>query len=163
LLDLGSSDAPLYIVGTIDAAILVAVAALTVFLVDWLRNAGKTEGPTWSCGYVRPTTRMQYTGRSFTEMLARRLLPRLVRPTTNRRGPEGLFPAAGDFESEMPDPVSEKGYEPFFRSWAERFSRLRVLQQGQVHVYVAYILFVVVLALTWVSARTWWASWWATS
>ena len=50
-----------------------------------------------------------------------------------------------------PDPISEKVYEPFFRRWAERFSRLRILQQGKVNVYLVYIVVMVVLALAWVS------------
>ncbi len=30
--------------------------------------------------------------------------------------------------------------------------------QGKVHVYLAYIVLTVVLALAWVSLRTWWAT-----
>jgi hydrogenase-4 component B len=101
---------------------------------------------------------MQYTGRSFAELLAEHLLPRFLRPHTTRRAPRGLFPSKSDFGTETADPVNAKVYEPFFRRWAERFSRLRILQQGQVHVYLVYILLVVVLALAWVSLRTWWAA-----
>ena len=72
--------------------------------------------------------------------------------TSKRRAPRGLFPAKSDFGSECPDPVSEKVYEPFFRRWADRFSRLRILQQGKVHVYLVYIVLMVVLALAWVSS-----------
>jgi hypothetical protein len=73
-------------------------------------------------------------------MLAEHLLPRFLRPHTKRQAPRGLFPCTGDFGAETPDPVSEKVYEPFFRRWAERFARLRILQQGQLHVYLVYIL-----------------------
>ncbi len=69
-----------------------------------------------------------------------------------------MFPSEGDFASACPDPVSEKVYEPFFRRWAERFSRLRILQQGNVQAYLVYIVLMVVLALAWVSLRTWWAT-----
>jgi hypothetical protein len=101
---------------------------------------------------------MQYTGRSFAEMFAEHLLPRFLRPRTSRQAPRGLFPAKGSFRSESPDPVSAKVYEPFLRSWAERCSRLRVLQQGRVEVYLVYMLFMVVLALAWVSLRGWWSA-----
>src|ERR1019366_346148 len=137
---------------------LVVIGALTAPLLAWERNTRQAEGPTWGCGYVKPTERMQYTGRSFAELLAEHLLPRFLRPHTSRRAPQGLFPPKSDFGSETPDPVSEKVYEPFFRRWAERFSRLRILQQGQIPVYLVYILLVVVLALAWVSLRTWWAT-----
>jgi formate hydrogenlyase subunit 3/multisubunit Na+/H+ antiporter MnhD subunit len=158
LLDLESSDAPLHIVGNLNAVTLVAIGALTAFLLAWARNTRQAEGPTWGCGYVKPTERMQYTGRSFAELLAEHLLPRFLRPHTTRRAPRGLFPSRSEFGTETPDPVSAKVYEPFFRRSAERFSRLRVLQQGKVHVYLVYILLVVVLALAWVSLRTWWAA-----
>jgi hypothetical protein len=99
---------------------------------------------------------MQYTGRSFTEILAEHLLPRWLRPRTSRQAPVGLFPEAGDFSSESPDPLSRNVYEPFFRRWANRFARLRILQQGKVNIYLIYIMAVVVLGLTWVSIRFWW-------
>ena len=37
-----------------------------------------------------------------------------------------------------------------------RFTHLRILQQGKVHVYLVYIMLMVVLALAWASLRTWW-------
>lgn len=100
-----------------------------------------------------PTVRMQYTGRSFAEMMAEHLLPRLLRPHTRRRAPRGWFPASSDFVSESPDPITEKVYVPLFRSCADRFSRLRILQQGKVHIYLLYIVVTVVLSLAWVSLR----------
>ena len=112
-----------------------------------------SEGPTWGCGYLRPTVRMQYTGGSFAEMIGEHLLPRFLRPRTTRRAPRGVFPSESEFGSHCPDPVSERVYEPFFRRWAERFSRLRILQQGKVHVYLVYMVLTVVLALAWVSVR----------
>jgi hydrogenase-4 component B len=155
---LESSEVPLPTIGSINAVTLVAVGALMALIVAWARKTRQAEGPTWGCGYVKPTERMQYTGRSFAEMLAEHLLPRFLRPHATRRAPQGLFPSTSEFETVTPDPVSEKVYEPFFRAWAKRFARLRILQQGQIHVYVVYILLVVVLALGWVSLRTWWAA-----
>jgi formate hydrogenlyase subunit 3/multisubunit Na+/H+ antiporter MnhD subunit len=158
VVELESSDARLSVVGHINALTLLAIAAGMIGLLAWSRRAVRAEGPTWGCGYARPTVRMQYTGRSIAEMLVEHLLPRFLRPHTSRRAPKGLFPSKSDFGCDSPDPVSEKVYEPFFRRWAERFSRLRVLQQGKLHVYLVYILLMVVLALAWVSLRTWWAA-----
>lgn len=152
--ELERAEAPLSVVGYVNAAALIAVAAGMLGLRAWSRRAGSSQGATWGCGYVRPTVRMQYTGCSFAEMLAEQLLPRFLRPQTARRAPRGLFPDASDFRSNSPDPVSEKIYEPFFRRAAARFSRLRILQQGKLHVYVVYILLAVVMALAWVSVRT---------
>lgn len=158
LLDLESSEAPLAIVGHVNAGTLLAIGTVTGLFLAWTRRTVRAEGPTWGCAYVRPTVRMQYTGRSFAELLAEHLLPRFLRPHTTRQAPRGLFPSKSEFNCESPDPVSEKVYEPFFRRWAERFSRLRILQQGQVHVYLLYIVLMVVLALAWASLRAWWAT-----
>lgn len=150
------SEAPLSVVGSINAAALIAIASGMLGLLAWSRRGVQGQGATWGCGYNMPTVRMQYTARSFAEMIAEQLLPHFLRPHTARRAPRGLFPAAGDFRSDSPDPISEKVYEPFFRRTAEHFSRLRILQQGKLHVYLVYILLAVVIGLAWVSLRTWW-------
>jgi hydrogenase-4 component B len=156
LLEMESSVAPLYIIGNFNmwTCLAIGVVALTLFSLS--SKAKTAEEPTWGCGYVKPTVRMQYTGRSFAEMIAEHLLPRFLRPHTTKHAPKGLFPSKSDFGSECSDPVNKKIYEPFFRRWADRFSRLRILQQGRVHVYLLYIVLMVVLALAWVSLRTWW-------
>jgi formate hydrogenlyase subunit 3/multisubunit Na+/H+ antiporter MnhD subunit len=150
---LEASEAPLRTLGLVNAWILLAFGGIAAAVGIIGRSAARDEGPTWGCGYARPTVRMQYTGRSFAEMMTEHLLPRLLRPRTSRRPPRGLFPAEGDFGSDCPDPLAERLYEPFFRRWADRFARLRILQQGRVNVYLLYVVLTVVLALTWVSVR----------
>jgi formate hydrogenlyase subunit 3/multisubunit Na+/H+ antiporter MnhD subunit len=153
-------DVPLRALGAFNVCTWIALAAVAAALVWLTRREGPVaRGPTWGCGYARPTSRMQYTGRSFAEMIAERVLPRPLRPRTSRRAPQGLFPAPGEFGSETPDPVSGNVYEPFFRRWADRCSRLRILQQGKVNVYLFYIMLMVVLALSWASMRSgWWGA-----
>lgn len=158
LWDLENSDAPLYILGNLNAWTFMAVGLAGWILAALLRRAARAEESTWGCGYVQPTARIQYTGRSFAELFAEHLLPRFLRPHTTRHAPHGLFPSKADFNSTCPDPISAKVYEPFFRRWAERFAWLRILQQGQIHAYLLYIVLTVVLALAWVSLRTWWAA-----
>ncbi len=155
---LGATETPLYIVGNLNAWILVAVVILASILLVLSRRSVRTEGATWGCAYPRPSARVQYTGRSFAELLAENLLPRFLRPRTTRHAPSGLFPGKSSFASDGVDPFSAKVYEPFFRRWGERFLRLRILQQGLLHVYLIYILLVVVLGLGWASLRSWWAA-----
>jgi NADH:ubiquinone oxidoreductase subunit 5 (subunit L)/multisubunit Na+/H+ antiporter MnhA subunit len=150
------SQAPLAVVGVVNASILVVLGIAAWLMLAWSQRRVLAAGPTWGCGYVRPTARMQYTGRSFVEMLAEHLLPRFLRPHVRRQVPVGLFPAPCTFSSTSPDPVTAKVYEPFFRRWADRFAGLRVLQQGKIHIYLIYIFAMVVLALTWMSIRQWW-------
>jgi hydrogenase-4 component B len=153
-----TSDAPLYVLGNFNAWTLMAFGFAALILAALWRRAARAEGPTWSCGYIKPTERMQYTGRSFAELFAEHLLPRFLRPRTTRHTPHGLFPSEGAFNSSCPDPISAKVYEPFFHRWADRFVQLRILQQGRIHAYLLYIVLTVVFALLWASVRTWWAA-----
>jgi hydrogenase-4 component B len=156
LRELETTETPLPIVGNINAWLLIVGGTLLLFMFAWLRQRDFVPGPTWGCGYAKPTATMQYTGRSFAELIAEHLLPRFLRPHKKHQAPHGLFPTQSTFAAECPDPVSENVYEPFFRRWANRFARLRILQQGKIHIYLIYIFFSVVLALAWISIRQWW-------
>lgn len=153
---LDSSEVPLHTLGMINLWTLAAVSLLVLAYTIWSRKTVIVQRPTWGCGYLAPSERMQYTGRSFAEMLSGQLLPHFLRPQTNKPVMRGFFPSSAVFNSEYHDPVSERVYEPFFRRWGRRFSRMRILQQGKVHVYLVYILLTVVVALAWVSLRSWW-------
>jgi formate hydrogenlyase subunit 3/multisubunit Na+/H+ antiporter MnhD subunit len=125
--------------------------------VLWLRiRRPAAAADTWGCGYLSPTTRMQYTGGSFAETLGERFLPGALRVRVSATLPSTLFPPPSTLSSDRSDPLTRAAYEPFFDRWARRFSRLRWLQQGLLHLYLFYILVVVVAALGWASARRWW-------
>lgn len=97
LLGLDPSEAALSSLGVIDAWTVIALVTTGLAGAAFLRKRGKAQGPTWGCGYLAPTERMQYTGSSFAEMMAEHLLPRVLRPRTNRQAPRGLFPPASRF------------------------------------------------------------------
>jgi hydrogenase-4 component B len=104
---------------------------------------------TWSCGFVAPTHRMQYSGRAFSELFTSGILPRALGPRLNAELPSGLFPTSARIETTATDPVTRSVYEPFFERWASRFVQLRFMQQGILHVYVLYILVTLLFALAW--------------
>jgi len=155
---LATSGISLSIVGQINFVTLIAIAVGLMALIARLRQSSYEVAPTWGCGYASPTPRMQYTGRSFTEILSERLLPRAIRLRPVKRVPTGLFPLETEFATETTDPVNEKIYEPFFHRWGDWFTRLRVFQRGQVHIYLLYIALMVVLAMSWASLRRWWGT-----
>jgi hypothetical protein len=97
---------------------------------------------------------MQYTSRSFGELITN-LLPRPLRPLVRFRHLKGLFPARSRFQAESPDPVRRSVYEPLIARLANRCVQLRVLQQGQSHLYLAYIILTVVVGLSWASVWAW--------
>jgi hydrogenase-4 component B len=130
-------------------------AALLLWLVFRVLSR-RTTAPstiTWDCGYAQPSERMQYTGRSFSEWIAERFLPRSAQPLIDARGPEGLFPRGARFRSESPDPFSHRVYQPILEACARRFTHLRFLQQGRLRIYLIYILVTLLLLLGWAAVR----------
>jgi hypothetical protein len=163
LLGAHAGDTPASAVALTEVGLLNAgVATIVVFAIALSallqRRRAVTLGSTWGCGYVASTARMQYTARAVSEFFTSSLLPPLLGPRVSARAPEGLFPSASRVESDTVDPLTRGAYEPFFGRWADRFARLRFLQQGLLHIYVVYILLTLLLALGWSAATSFRAS-----
>ncbi len=130
----------------------VWLALLVAGLGTWLWiGRVPTSVITWSCGYLKPTARMQYTASSFAELFTELLLPKRLRPRAQPVLVKWSFPAPTRYSARHEDPLTRGFYEPFFVRWADRFSHLRWLQQGVLNAYLFYILAAVVLAMAWVS------------
>jgi hydrogenase-4 component B len=137
----------------VHAVLLAAIAAAAAVVIRRSRRAQTSD--TWGCGYAAPTARMQYTARAFAELLTSRVVPRWLRGREQTPSVEGPFPRASAFHSSSIDPLTRGVYEPLLVRWGHRFSRLRFLQQGNVHVYMAYIVATAIAALAWVALRDW--------
>ena len=145
------------VMGAVSAAVWLGLG-LAVLLWALLRGPRTQAVETWGCGYVAPTARMQYTARSFSEFVSYRLLPRSMRARIEKKMPASPFPGASSFSSRSTDPLTRGVYEPFFARWADRFTRLRWIQQGALHIYLLYIFVVAVGALAWISWSQWMSS-----
>jgi len=124
------------------------VGATVLFLSGRLRAQTVRKGLTWDCGYARPTGRMQYTGSSLGNTLVE-LTAFLVWPKRCRTALRGLFPRPSAFKSLVQDTVLDRLVLPIFKTVGRFLPQLRVLQQGQTHVYVLYILLVMIVLLIW--------------
>jgi len=113
-----------------------------------LRNSVVEHGATWGCGYLAPNTRMQYTSSSFAQILVG-LFGWVLRPRIHRPGELPLFPQKTIFHSEVPDAVLDEAVLPSFHFVARLFSRLRILQQGNIQIYLLYIFLALVALLLW--------------
>jgi hypothetical protein len=60
-----------------------------------------------------------------------------------------IFPQRTWFHSEVPDTVLDRAALPTFHFVALLFSRLRVLQQGNIQIYLLYIFLALVALLLW--------------
>jgi hydrogenase-4 component B len=140
-----------YVLGFVCAAfwMLLALAAL----LAWARRrllAGQqvASGPTWDCGYVAPTARMQYTASSFASPILL-LFRMLLRPHVEIHPPPGLFPDQGHFESHTPDVFHDYLFRPMFGGLVWGASKLRWFQNGRLQLYVLYIAVTILVLLVW--------------
>ena len=103
-------------------------------------------GPTWDCGYARPTARMQYTASSFARgpvgWFGWALRPRLKGAPVAK-----LFPQAARFESHVLDTVLDRAVVPAFRAGAWLARQGRVLQAGKMQLYLLYVVVTLVVLL----------------
>lgn len=151
---IAGAGAPVEMLGAFPAitrvvAVLVLVAAAIVVLRHFLlRGRDVRQGTTWACGYAAPTARMQYTGASFSQPL---LAPFgvLLDIVVNQLGPKGYFPREAAFEERTGDPAGERLLLPMTRHLLNLLSRIRVIQQGRVQLYLAYIFATLIALLLW--------------
>jgi NADH:ubiquinone oxidoreductase subunit 5 (subunit L)/multisubunit Na+/H+ antiporter MnhA subunit len=156
--DLGVAGHHLAALGTMNRALWIALAAVGLIYALLVRRRDRAADETWGCGYVAPTPRMQYTARSFSQLLSQNILPSGLRSRLRVEPPAGLLPGQSRLSTDSADPLTRALYEPLFDRWSRRLSRLRWLQQGILHIYLLYIVLVVVIALAWLSLRE--TSWW---
>jgi hydrogenase-4 component B len=140
--------APLGWVSLMAVVLVAALILASVVLRLRVRDGGAASGPTWGCGYVAPTPRMQYTSSSFAQMLVW-LFAWALRPRTHRPEKLGLFPRPADFHSDVPEVVLDEAVLPAFRSGAWLLSWLRVFQRGSIQTYLLYILAALIALLLW--------------
>jgi hydrogenase-4 component B len=135
--------------------IAAILATVTGGLVVWRRRRlGPVAStvPTWGCGYAAPTSRMQYTGSSFAELLVLRFRWAFF-PRTRVVPPTGLFPRHASFDSHVPDTVLDVAILPSLRSATSWADRLRAHFGGRVQSKVLLVLTGVLGLLGWLALR----------
>jgi hydrogenase-4 component B len=139
--------AGLYTASQIFALLLALLTGLFLLRRALLRGRDVRTGPTWDCGYIAPTARIQYTYSSFAQPLAL-MFQALTGGTGRATRPWGLFPARAGYFAEAQDRILT-AFLALFNYLDSRLEALHRLQQGQVHVYVLYIAATLVALLAW--------------
>ena len=140
--------APLGWITVLGLALILLVALILLAMKAVLRSKVIGESNTWDCGYARSSPRIQYTGSSFGQTLVG-LFAFVLWPKTYWRALRGVFPRTARFKSIVPDTVLDRLVMPLFHLAGRHLPRLRVVQQGWTHLYMLYILVVVILLLIW--------------
>jgi hydrogenase-4 component B len=140
--------------GTISTPgmVLMAVCLLPIPLVLWLilaRKARTRRGPTWACGQPGLTPQMEYTATGFSKPV-RMIFKALFRPRRDVQREYDFSPYFATnirFESHIEEVFVERLYRPL-RILILRISRrVRALQAGSIHAYLAYIFVTLLLLL----------------
>jgi len=134
---------------TLVAALLVGVAGgLALVRGALLRRAPVRTAATWGCAYPETTPRMQYTAASFAAPVLAPFAD-VLRGTVHAELPAGYFPQAARFEQHVGDLAGERVLVPTVRRVLRDVGRLRVLQQGRIQLYLAYVLVTLLVLLVW--------------
>jgi hydrogenase-4 component B len=150
----GLTEVPAGVVGglaslTSVAGVLLGVTALLVLArAALLRRRSVSVGPVWACGYEGVTPRMQYTAASFAEPV---LAPfgAAIQRTVHAELPSGYFPASARYDDHVSDMAGERLLVPAARRVLAAFGRVRVLQQGRLQLYLAYVFVTLLVLLIW--------------
>lgn len=146
---------------TVISPALIAAGLLVLLavppLVFWVLriNRRPSFGPSWGCGRIGQTARMEYTATSFAEPL-KRIFAAIYRPAKKLSidfHPESkYFVESIKFRSEITPWFEKTLYFPFLALIGKLSATIRRLQSGSVHLYLAYVsvaLLILLLIARW--------------
>jgi hydrogenase-4 component B len=132
------------------ALLLVALGSVPLLLwLWWGRKSARATGPAWDCGLPGLTADNEYTATAFSKPL-RMIFAALFRP---RREIEAEFevspyyPKAIHFESEIEPTFETHFYRPLREGVLRIASKMRGVQAGSIHLYLAYVFVTLILLL----------------
>jgi hydrogenase-4 component B len=132
------------------ALLLVALGAVPLLLwLLWGRKSPRATGPTWDCGLPGLTADNEYTATAFSKPL-RMIFAALFRPRREIQADfevSPYYPTAIHFESEIQPTFEKHVYGPLREGVLAIASRMRRLQAGSIHLYLAYIFVTLILLL----------------
>lgn len=131
--------------------ILYFVTAFIYFAHNYLLPGGRKirKGPTWDCGYAKPTARMEYTGTAFAQPLVDFFKPILKSIRKISRVNEELFPKDSSYSVETNDAGIVRFWEPIFKLFTRVFNKLHELQSGSLHFYILIMVVAILIMLIW--------------
>lgn len=110
------------------------------------RGREVTHGPTWGCGFTRPTARIQYTGTSFARSIVNFFRPLVaVRETEVKLA--SIFPGWTAYDSRVEDLAEVFLQRGVTRPGLALFAKLRWIQHGNIQLYIGYIIVAILMLL----------------
>ncbi len=140
---------PLFVIAMISAGLILLTAMLFALRVKLLRRQPAAVSGTWGCGYDNPTSRIQYTGASFSMPFIDVIKPVMQREET-AAGVKGLFPLNAIFSFRIKDVFETVIIRPLGQGTVFLLTRLSWIQDGNMQHYLFYGIVFLILSLIWV-------------
>ena len=140
--------------GTVaPAALAGALVLLTlvpgILLAVWWRRGRRVPGPTWDCGLPGLTEDNEYTATAFSKPL-RMIFATFYQPRREIQTEfevSAYYPTSVRFESGVEPAFETHLYSPLKERILARASKLRTIQAGSIHAYLAYIFITLIVLL----------------
>ncbi len=131
-----------------QTALLFIALFLAISLVRKVLYLRKeiSSGPTWGCGFTRPTARMQYTGTSYAAEMVDFYRP-FVPIKRIYSGITRIFPGKTTWEIEVDDVASVNYQRGLVKPLLQLVQKLHWIQHGNIQLYIAYIIVALVALL----------------
>ncbi|MDI1354526.1 MAG: proton-conducting transporter membrane subunit [bacterium] len=126
---------------------LVALVLLVLGIRKLItRKSIKDFGPTWGCGYIAPTPKLQYTANSFVRSYRKLVHPMLI---MNKKENElkGVFPNAVHSHTHPYDKVEALFIDLPLKLLKGFMSKFRFLQNGNMQLYILYGVVFIFIAI----------------
>ena len=107
-----------------------------------------TETVTWDCGFIKPTPKMQYSATSFAAPITD-LFGSLLKFNRQSASINGYFPKNTKEHSELKNLFLDFIFTPIAVNVKKLLAKVLPLQQGSTHLYIVYIVAVLIVLLIW--------------
>jgi len=128
--------------------LLVGIAAaIWILRANVLKHRAQHINATWGCGYAAPTSRLQYTGKSFSKPLGKIFNYFLIESKHfEELKPNEIFPEKRDYYSHYHDFFERKLIDPIISRLNFSANYFSFIQNGRVQSYVLYgIVFILAI------------------
>lgn len=128
--------------------VLISIILIMFFIRKYVVAAnGESYGPTWGCGYVGETQKMQYTASSFSESFEKLAFLSLLKTTKFKEIEKtDIFPVSRPFSQVNEDILEENIIDPPVSYIQKNLKNFAIFKSGNTQTYVWYA-FLFILAL----------------
>ncbi len=129
--------------------LLAVLGAAPLLLWYFFGHTRRVSGPSWDCGLPGLTAENEYTATAFSKPL-RMIFAALFRPRREIQADfevSPYYPKSIHFESQIESTFEERIYRPLNQGILWAASRMRWMQSGSIHLYLAYVFVTLILLL----------------